>query len=53
MGIRFRNVFNFPASNIINFYFFTLYVAGVALALALEGDILEFESEAKLHLMSK
>ena len=53
MGIRVRNLFNFPASNIPDCYFFTLYVVGVALALAGEGEILELDSEEKLQPVSQ
>ena len=53
MGIRVRNFFNFPASNLPNCYFFTLFVVGVALALDLEGGVFELESEDKIQPVSQ
>ena len=53
MGIRFMNLINFPASDLPNWYFLTIYIVGVSLALAWEGYFLELEFENDLQPVSQ
>ena len=52
-GDKSQDFFNFHASNLPNWYFFSLHIVGVELALAWEGKILKLESEDKLQPVSQ